>query len=262
MSSFKILFIGDIVGSSGRKALSKHLGSIKRELGVNFCIANGENAAHGFGLTLSTANEIYSAGVDFITGGNHIWDKKEVVEVLQIYENKIIRPANYPAASPGKGSAIALVDDLKIGVVNLMGRVFMDALDCPFHALDKELENLGPVDFSLVDFHAETTSEKAAMGHYADGRVSAVVGTHTHVQTADERILPKATAFLTDAGMTGPYHSIIGMKTEIILRRFVEKRPHKMEVEEGLGIIQGVCFEFDRSSKSCLSIQRIQKRDE
>lgn len=256
-----IIFIGDIVGSSGRTALRQLLPDIRDEWDADIVIANGENAAHGFGLTPSTAKEIYDAGVDFITGGNHTWDKKEIVQALREFDGRMIRPSNYPPNSPGRGSGVVNArGGEKIGIINVMGRIFMDPLDCPFRAADRELERVSKeARIILVDIHAEATSEKAAMAAHLDGRVSAVVGSHTHVQTADERISQKGTGFLTDAGMTGPLQSIIGMKTEIILRRFLEKRPIRMEVADGPGTVQGVVFRIDRESAKCESISRIQR---
>ncbi|PIR22919.1 MAG: TIGR00282 family metallophosphoesterase [Deltaproteobacteria bacterium CG11_big_fil_rev_8_21_14_0_20_45_16] len=258
-----IIFLGDIVGSSGRMAVRRYLPDIRREMEADLVIANGENAAHGFGLTTQTAREIFDAGVDFITGGNHTWDKKEVVDTFREFENKIIRPANYPDDNPGKGFAmIRTANDHHVGIINLMGRVFMDPLDCPFRCFDRHYEKLREQSNILfLDFHAEATSEKIAMAYHVDGRISAMVGTHTHVQTADERIFPKGTGYLTDAGMTGPLDSVIGMKKEMILQRFLEKRPIRIEVADGPAILQGVCFRIDSNSGKCESIRRIQKSD-
>lgn len=258
-----ILFIGDIVGSSGRRALRNLLPSIKKKYDVDLSIANGENAAHGFGLTLSTAKEIYSAGVDLISGGNHSFDKKEVVEVFQEYPGRILRPSNYPPETEGGGSTIVKAsNDQLVGVINLMGRVFMDPLDCPFHAFEREYEQLcEETKIILVDMHAEATSEKSAMGWHIDGRVSALVGTHTHVQTADERILPQGTGFLTDAGMTGPRDSVIGIKKEVIVKRFLSKRPIRMEVAEGPAMLHAVVFRIDSNTGKCSSVERVQEFD-
>lgn len=206
MSSVKILFLGDVVGSSGRKILQDHIASLRREFQLDLVIANGENAAHGFGITPSIVRELLSSGVDVITGGNHTWDKKEAANCFEDFGNRMVRPANFPPGTPGKGAQVCEGRlGQKIGVVNVMGRIFMDPLDCPFRAVDRELESLRSITpIILVDIHAEASSEKAAMAWHCDGRVSAVVGTHTHVQTADERILPRGTGFLTDAGMNGP----------------------------------------------------------
>lgn len=261
MSLLKILFLGDIVGQSGRQALSTHLPELKQNAGLDLVIANGENAAHGFGLTPSIANEIFSLGVDVITGGNHTWDKKEIHQAIQANPQKIIRPANYPSGTAGRGSTVVYgKSGHKIGVINLMGRVFMDPLDCPFRALESELESIRrETNIVLVDLHAEVTSEKAAMAWFADGRISALVGTHTHVQTADERIFPKGTGFLTDAGMNGPHDSIIGMKKEMIIERFLKKTPVRMEVAEGPAVFQGAIFTIDSDDGKCKTIERIRK---
>jgi metallophosphoesterase (TIGR00282 family) len=261
MSLLKILFLGDIVGSSGRQAIAAHLPILKSEHAFDLIIANGENAAHGFGLTMSIATELFEMGIDVLTGGNHTWDKKEIHQALQTYSQKIIRPANYPTGTAGRGSTIVHgKSGHKIGIVNLMGRVFMDPLDCPFRALQNELETLRrETKIILVDLHAEVTSEKEAMAWFADGQVSAVVGTHTHVQTADERIFPKGTGFLSDAGMNGPYDSIIGMKREIILERFLKKQPVRMEVAEGPGVCSGVIFTIDSDDGTCKKIERVRR---
>src|SRR6266540_1376483 len=207
----KLLFIGDIIGKPGRQAISQELHRLVDRHNIDLVIANGENASGGFGITADTARFLYECGVNFITSGNHIWDKKEAVEFISRGE-LLVRPANYPAGAPGRGSAIVKTPGgVKIGVLNLEGRVFMNNLDCPFRTADHEIAQLRketPIIF--VDFHAEATSEKMSLGWYLDGRVSALVGTHTHVQTADERLLPQGTAFLTDAGMTGSFDSVIG----------------------------------------------------
>ncbi|TVQ81073.1 MAG: TIGR00282 family metallophosphoesterase [Bradymonadales bacterium] len=263
-SGLRIFFIGDIVGSAGRRAVAALVPQIRDEYQVGLTVANAENAAHGFGLTPSTAKEIFDSGVDAITGGNHIFDKKEVAEAFRAFEGKIVRPANYPPDSPGHGSTVVESScGQAVGLINVMGRVFMDPLDCPFRAFERERAELSQkARVILLDIHAEATSEKAAMGYFVDGRVSACVGTHTHVQTSDERILPHGTGFLSDAGMTGPIDSIIGMQKEAILQRFLEKRPAKMQVAEGRSSLQGVIFEIDPDSGRCLSIQRIRRTHE
>lgn len=257
----KLIFIGDIVGSSGRKALRTELPRLREEFQADLVIANGENAAHGFGLTNSTAREIFEAGVDFITGGNHTFDKKEVEESFERFSGKIIRPANYPPGTSGRGWGI--VDSSKgerIAIINLMGRVFMDPLDCPFRLFNQEYERLrAEASIVIVDFHAEATSEKYAMAWHLDGRASACVGTHTHVQTADEHIFPQGLGYISDLGMTGASDSIIGMKKEKILYRFLTKKNVRMEVAEGPAMIQGAVLSFDTNSGKCLSIERIQR---
>lgn len=260
-NSLKVVFIGDIVGSSGRQAVKELLPSLKDEFKPDLVIANGENAAHGFGLTTSTAREIYEAGVDFITGGNHSFDKKEIVEAFDLFEGQMIRPANYPPESAGSGYALAKAKDgTKVGVINLMGRVYMDPLDCPFRAIDQIVSDLkNETKIMILDFHGEATSEKMAMGFHCDGKISAVVGTHTHVQTADECVLENGTGFITDLGMTGPHDSVIGMKKEVILYRFLEKRPARMEVANGPAVLQGVVMEFDKETGQCKNIDRIRR---
>lgn len=259
MALTRILFLGDVVGASGRKILATHIPSLRKEFQIDLVIANGENAAHGFGITPSIVKDLLSAGVDVITGGNHTWDKKEGVQAFEEYSKFLVRPANAPLTTPGKGAQIFTTRmGQKVGVINLMGRIFMDPLDCPFVAFDREYEMLkNETPLIFVDIHAEASSEKAAMAWHTDGRASAVVGTHTHVQTSDERIFPRGTGFLTDAGMNGPLESIIGMKKEIILERFLKKMPIKMEVAEGPGPLCGVVFELDSDSGRCLKIHRL-----
>jgi metallophosphoesterase (TIGR00282 family) len=261
MALLKILFLGDIVGQSGRQAILEHLPALRSTTPLDLIIANGENAAHGFGLTLSIAAELFELGVDVITGGNHTWDKKEIHQALLSHPQKIIRPANYPPGTAGKGSTIVYgKSGHKIGVMNLMGRVFMDSLDCPFRGFQAEVENLRrETKIILLDFHAEVSSEKYAMAWLADGQISALVGTHTHVQTADERIFPKGMGFLSDAGMNGPFDSIIGMKKEIILERFLKKAHIRMEVADGPGVFQGVIFTIDSDDGTCKHIERIRR---
>ncbi len=261
MGTLRILFLGDIVGSSGRDAIRKYLPELHQKRAVDFIIANGENAAHGFGLTPTIAKEIFDLGIDVITGGNHTWDKKEGVAAFHQFPDRLIRPANYPPETTGKGwTVVTSKSGHKIGVINLMGRIFMDPLDCPFQTFKKMIETVRKeTKVILLDFHGEATSEKYAMANYVDGQVSAMVGTHTHVQTADDYIFPKGTGYLSDAGMNGPLHSIIGMKTEIILQRFLTKLPHKMEVAEGPGMFHGVIFEIDSDSGKCQSVERIRR---
>jgi len=261
MSSVKILFLGDIVGSSGRKVILDHLPKIREEKKVDFTIANAENSAHGFGLTLSIAEELFAAKIDCLTGGNHTFDKRDIYEVFQKYPDKVLRPANYPGQTSGRGATLLSAGGTRVGVINLMGRVFMEPIDCPFQSFEREYAGLRrDTSIILVDIHAEATSEKQAIGRFCDGKVSAVVGTHSHVPTADERILPKGTGYLTDCGMNGPYDSIIGMKTEIILERFQKKQHIRMEVADGPGSLWGVLFTIDRVSGKCTEIERI-KRD-
>ena len=254
----KILFVGDIVGKPGRQALSRELHRLVDRHTIDIVIANGENAAGGFGLTVEVAKELFGHGIHLLTGGNHIWDKKEQVAFI-LSDPRIIRPANYPAGAPGVGSALLTTPGgVKVAVLNLEGRVFMKSLECPFLVADREIQRLKqetPIIF--VDFHAEATSEKSALGWYLDGRVSALVGTHTHVQTADERILPQGTAFLTDAGMTGSFDSVIGMGKEETIHRFLTQLPAKFEVGKKDIRLNAVVIGVDEVSGKALSIERV-----
>jgi metallophosphoesterase (TIGR00282 family) len=254
----KILFIGDIVGKAGRKALLILLEGLVEREGIDFTIANGENAAGGIGITPAISREILERGVNVITSGNHIWAKKEIMQFLD-EEERILRPANYPDGAPGKGSRIFTTRaGEKIGVLNLEGRVFMKSLDCPFTAAERELMELkGGVDCTVVDFHAEATSEKMALGWFLDGRTSAVVGTHTHVQTSDERILPGGTAYITDVGMTGPIGSVIGIKRKIAIERFLTQMPRKFDVASREIELQGVILEINSHNGKSESIRRL-----
>ena len=254
----KILFIGDIVGKPGRQALTRELYRLVDRYNADAVIANGENAAGGFGLTAETAKELFNQGIHLLTSGNHIWDKKEQV-TLVLGDPRIIRPANYPDGAPGRGSAILTTPGgVKVGVLNLEGRVFMKNLECPFRVADREIEHLKrETAIIFVDFHAEATSEKSALGWYLDGRVSAMIGTHTHVQTADERILTQGTAFITDAGMTGSFDSIIGMGKEETIGKFLTQLPAKFEVAKKDIRLNGVVIEVDEQSGKALSIERI-----
>src|SRR5882724_1073150 len=228
LDGLKILFIGDIVGEPGRRAVSELLPRLRRQHGVELVIANGENSAGGSGITPKTAEEIFAAGVDIITSGDHLWDQKEVLGLLQT-ESRFLRPLNYPQGTPGKGSVIYQASNQPpVGVLNLQGRTFMASLDNPFIMARAEVERMRQkTNIIFVDFHAEATSEKAALGRMLDGQVSAVVGTHTHVQTADEQIFPGGTAFLTDAGFTGPHESVIGREIEPVVKRFLTLQPQR-----------------------------------
>lgn len=256
----KILFIGDVVGRPGRQAVSQLLPVLREKLTPDFVIANGENAAGGMGISKDTAAEIFQAGVDAITLGNHVWKKAEVYQYLDD-EHRIVRPANYPDGAPGRGWAIyQTAAGERIGVVNLCGRVFMEPLENPFRVIEGILETLLPdTDVILVDFHAEVTSEKSAMGWYLDGRVGAVIGTHTHVQTADERVLPGGTAFISDVGMTGPMDSVIGVRKELIIQRFISQMPNKFEVAEGETLLSAVVLDLDAAAGKAVAIERIQR---
>lgn len=254
----KLLFLGDVVGKPGRQALSYELHRLIDRYMVDIVIANGENAAGGFGLTEETAKDLYSCGIHVLTSGNHIWDKKDAVGYIT-KESRLVRPANYPEGTPGQGSTIVkTAGGIKIAILNLEGRVFMNNLDCPFRVADREIERLRtetPVIF--VDFHAEATSEKAALGFYLDGRVSAVVGTHTHVQTADEQVLPGGTAFITDLGMTGPTDSILGVGKAEVIEKFLVGLPVRFKAGEGEVVLCGALIEADPETGKAISIERI-----
>lgn len=254
----RILMIGDIVGRAGRKALRIFLPQVKEQLRPHLILANGENAAGGFGITESVKDEILSLGVDVITLGNHAWDNKDIYNFLE-EEERLIRPANYPPHTPGRGSMELYCQGKRILIINLLGRVFMEAVDCPFRCLDEILAAYGDqvADYILVDFHGEATSEKKAMGYYAAGRVSVVVGTHTHIQTADEQILPGNTGYITDVGMTGAFHSILGMKREDVLERLRTQRPHRFTVAKGQVQLNGLFITLAEGGAEGSSVKRI-----
>ncbi|HHZ16988.1 MAG TPA: TIGR00282 family metallophosphoesterase [Clostridia bacterium] len=254
----KVLMIGDIVGRPGRKATKYYLNAHAKN--YDFIIANGENAAGGTGITLEIFRELYDASVDFFTMGNHVWDKKEIYQFIE-HEPALIRPANYPPDTPGKGSAVVkLPGNIKVGIVNLSGRVYMPPLDCPFRTGDALVEKIRrETPIIIVDFHAEATSEKMALGWYFDGRVSAVLGTHTHIQTADERILPEGTGYITDVGMTGPYNSVLGVDKDLIIKKFLSQLPVRFEVADGDLQFNGVSLQIDEKTGKCLQINRIQE---
>jgi len=256
-----ILVIGDIIGKPGRKAVINLLPKLKREYRLDLVIANGENAAGGMGITPEIVEELYASGINVITSGNHVWKHKEIYGTLD-KDPALLRPANYPPRVPGKGSGIFFTEKGdKVGVLNLMGRVFLAELDCPFRKADEEIEKLSQeTKVIVVDMHAEITSEKTAMGWYLDGRVSAVVGTHTHIPTADERILPKGTAYITDIGMVGSLNSVIGVKKELALKRFLSQIPIRFEVEKENIYLQGVVISIDAKTGRAKKIERIQKR--
>lgn len=255
----KVLFIGDIVGKIGRQAVKNLLPNLVNRYKIDMVIANGENAAGGFGITEKTAAELFDFGVHIITTGNHVWDKKEAVPYI-VKENRILRPINYPPNTPGTGSIIFTAPSKeKIAIMNVSGRVFMNTLDCPFRVSKDEVEKLREsTNIIIIDFHAEATSEKVAFGYYMDGIVSAVIGTHTHVQTADEKILPGGTAYITDAGMTGPQTSVIGIEKEQIVERFLSQMPRKYDVAGGEGLFSGVVIEIDEKNGKSTAIQRLQ----
>jgi hypothetical protein len=254
----KILFVGDIIGRPGRQALSRELDRLVDRYCIDLVIANGENAAGGFGLTTDTVRELFDIGVDCITSGNHIWDKKEQVPLV-LANPRIIRPANYPDGAAGRGSMVVTTPGgIKVAVLNLEGRIFMKNLECPFRTADREIELLRQeTSVIFVDFHAEATSEKSALGWYLDGRVSAVIGTHTHVQTADERILTQGTAYLSDAGMTGSFDSVIGIGKDEAIRKFLTQLPVKFEIPKKDIRLNAVVVAVDESSGRAVSIERV-----
>ncbi|MEO5925369.1 MAG: TIGR00282 family metallophosphoesterase [Bryobacteraceae bacterium] len=254
-----LLFIGDIFASPGRAMVARHLPEIVASEDIHLTIANGENAAGGFGITPQLADEIFGYGVQVITTGNHAWDKREVYDYFD-RQQRILRPANYPAELPGSGLVkVKASNGVECAVMNLQGRAHMLPIDCPFKKADTLVASLAPhVKVRFVDFHAELTSEKVAMGWHLDGRVSAVVGTHTHVPTADTRILPQGTAYQTDAGMTGPYSGVIGVDKDIILQRFLKQLPVKMEAARSMPELHGVIVAVDESTGKAKSIRRVE----
>ena len=254
----KILFIGDIFGKPGRDMAQRAIPALTAQHGIDLVIANVENSAAGFGVTGDIAETILKFGVDVMTSGNHIWDKKEVLDYIP-RQPKLLRPANFPAGVPGRGTWIGQTRTGEpVAVINVMGRVFMAPLDDPFAVVLREIEAVrGKARVIIVDFHAEATSEKAAMGWHLDGRVTAIFGTHTHVQTADERLLPKGTAYLTDVGMTGPHDSIIGVAVEAALGRFVNGMPTKFEAAAGPARFNGIIITADPASGKALAIERL-----
>jgi metallophosphoesterase (TIGR00282 family) len=252
-----ILFIGDIFGSAGRRIVADHLQDIVETNGIHLTIANAENSAGGFGITPSVAEELFSLGVDVLTSGNHVWDKREILDYLP-RQKRLLRPINYPPDTPGQGMTILRArNGVNCAIVNLQGRVYMPSIDCPFRKIDEVLAQMDPeIKVRLVDFHAEVTSEKMAMGWHVDGRVSALVGTHTHIPTADTRILPGGTAYQTDVGMTGPYESVIGVKKEIILQRFLTALPVRMEPAKGCVELHSVILTVDEATGKAVSLAR------
>ena len=258
MEALRILFLGDIVGEPGRKAVIEHLPELRKELRLDFIIVNGENSAGGRGITPRIAIDLLRAGAAVITTGDHVWDQAEIVDYFPT-EPRLLRPANFPAGVPGRGSYVAQTGDGRaVGVINVMGRVFMTSIDDPFTVALREIEAMRHrTRVIVVDFHAEATSEKVAMGWHLDGKATLVVGTHTHVQTADERVLPNGTAYLTDAGMTGPHDSIIGMEREPAMTRFLTGMPAKFEPATGNPRLNGVVVEADDKTGRALRIIRI-----
>lgn len=255
----RVLALGDIVGKPGRQAIKALLPKLKKELEVDFALANGENAAGGFGLTPEVAEELWAAGIDILTSGNHIWNKREIYPVLD-RETRLLRPANYPPGAPGQGWTIFRGTGVPVAVVNLAGRVFLEALDCPFRLIRDLLPQLKKeTPVVIIDFHAEATSEKVAFGWFVDGSASLVVGTHTHVQTADERILPGGTAYITDLGMTGPRDGVLGVERDIIISRFLSQLPARFNVAKGEVELMGVVADIDPVSGRAEGIERVRR---
>lgn len=253
----RILMIGDIVGNLGRQTLSTYLPQIVHMFTPDVIVANGENAAgNGRGIGRAVMRELFEAGVHCITLGNHTWAQAEVFDFIDD-EPGLIRPANYPIGTPGKGYTMIPSQAGKLMVINVMGRTFMESLDCPFRKMDEILQQIPPSSYILVDFHAETTSEKHALAWYLDGRVSAIIGTHTHVQTADERILPKGTGYLTDVGMVGPYDGIIGMERSTVIKRYLTQMPVRFEVAKGRCQFNAVIIDLDKQTKKAKQLKRI-----
>ena len=249
--------IGDVIGKPGRKAMDATLSELRRELDLDLVIANGENIAGGFGLTVDTVQELLDSGVDMLTSGNHVWAQKEFIPFLD-EGLPVIRPANYPPRAPGRGHMVMK----GVLIVNLMGRTFMSPIDCPFRTADQILEEAGrngSPRIIIVDMHAEATSEKQALGWYLDGRVTAVLGTHTHVPTADARILPKGTGYVTDVGMTGPYNSVIGCETGAVLERFLSQTPQRLTVAGGPVVMNSVLIEVDPETAKTTHIERVDR---
>lgn len=252
----KVLAIADINGRPGRGMVREHLSSLISAHGIDFVLANGENAAGGFGITPALARELFDLGVDCLTMGNHVWDKKELLDYID-GDPRILRPANYPPNTPGSGTYLVEKNGIKYGVMSLLGRVFMACVDCPFQTAARELESLSAhTPLILVDIHAEATSEKQAMGHFLDGKVSAVLGTHTHVATADARILKGGTAYITDLGMTGPMDSVIGVRKDLIIGRFLNQLPVRFEIAPGPAQLEGVILTLDQGGRA-LAIERL-----
>jgi len=264
-NSIKVLFLGDIVGKPGRKALVKSLPQIKQEYKPDITIANAENLAHGIGITLKTFEECLRAGIDLMTSGNHIWGKPDANKIFENIDSPLLRPANYPDQTPGQGQKTLLVGTKSLLVINLNGRVFIEderGFSCPFKAIDRILEQYDKTDLSgiIVDFHAEATSEKVAFGWYVDGRISAVLGTHTHIPTADEKIMPQGTAYITDVGMVGLKESVIGIDKDIIIKKFLTQEPITHDIpDKGPCLINAVLVTIDSTTKKTKKIERIYK---
>ena len=257
----RLLVVGDVVGRLGRKAFARYTRELKEKYKIDLVIVNGENSAGGKGISRKSLDELYRAGADIVTSGNHVWDNREINGFIDD-EPYLVRPANYPEGAQGKGWCIYPFMSANLAVVNMSGRTFMPDMDCPFQKIEEVLSEIGQeADIILLDFHAETTSEKMAMGFYLDGRVQAVVGTHTHIQTADERILPQGTAYITDLGMVGPWNSVLGVKPEIIIQKFTTCRPVRFDLAEGPAVYSAVVIDIDTNTKKAVSIERVMIRE-
>jgi 2',3'-cyclic-nucleotide 2'-phosphodiesterase len=259
----KILFVGDIFGQPGRRITKELMPALRDEFAPDLILANGENAAAGFGITPSLVEELLDLGIAVLTSGNHIWDRKEIVPYLTDHaDGRLLRPANYPPSAPGQGLYLGkTAAGVEYAVMNLQGRVYMPPIECPFRTADSLLENIpATAKIRIVDMHAEVTSEKLALGWYLDGRVTAVLGTHTHIPTADETVLPQGTAYITDLGMTGPHDSVIGVEKQAVIRKFLSQMPARFEVAKGDVRLSAVLIEADAETGRASSIQRIMRR--
>jgi metallophosphoesterase (TIGR00282 family) len=259
----KILFIGDIFGQPGRRIVKESLPALRDEFAPDLILANGENAAAGFGITPSLVEELLDLGISVLTSGNHIWDRKEIIPYFQEHaDGRLLRPANYAAGTPGSGLYLGTTNEgIEYAVMNLQGRVFMAPLECPFRTADNLLGSIpATTKIRVVDFHAEATSEKQALGWHLDGRVTAVLGTHTHIPTADESVLPGGTAYITDMGMTGPFDSVIGIEKETVIRKFLNQMPARFEVASGDVRLCAVLIEADPETGRASSIRRILRK--
>lgn len=253
----KILIVGDVVGRPGRKAFKKYTKELREKNNIDVVIVNGENSAAGKGVSRKSLDELYAGGADIVTSGNHIWDKREVYEVIDT-DPYLVRPANYPEGAPGKGWCLYPFKAKNLAVINMSGRAFMPEMDCPFQKIEDVLSEIGDqADIKILDFHAETTSEKMAMGFYLDGRVQVVVGTHTHIQTADERILPEGTAYITDLGMVGPWNSVLGVKSDIIIKKFTTCMPARFDLADGPAVYSAIVVEIDDTTNKPVGVERI-----
>ena len=261
--SMRVLLIGDIVGGPGREAVRRIVPELRKDRGIDFVVGNAENIAGGSGLTPDTADELLNSQVDVLTAGDHVWKKKQIYERLN-RDRRILRPANYPESCPGVGAAVIKSSSCKmVGIVDLVGRVFMDHIDCPFRTAEKEIAKINKdTRIILVDIHAEATSEKIALGRFLDGRVSVIFGTHTHVQTADEKILPRGSGYITDLGMTGAHDSVIGRKAEAIIEHFLTAMPAKFDMADKDVELQGMIVDIDEMTGRALSIERVRKKIE